>query len=118
MLDDVAALPRAVPAPDFTSRIIAALPRQDSTPAGDSATLIGSRVSRAFLAAAAGLIAHNSGRLGKTLWTDVGDGHPVKVIGVWDGPEEARRFFQERRWLFADVGDLEEVECELARARR
>jgi DNA helicase-2/ATP-dependent DNA helicase PcrA len=44
-----------------------------------------------ILAAAAGLIAHNSGRLGKTLWTDVGDGEPVKVIGVWDGPEEARR---------------------------
>ena len=44
-----------------------------------------------ILGAAAGLIAHNSGRLGKALWTDVGDGEPVKVIGVWDGPEEARR---------------------------
>ncbi len=39
-----------------------------------------------ILAAAAGLIAHNAGRLGKTLWTDVGDGEPVKVSGVWDGP--------------------------------
>jgi DNA helicase-2/ATP-dependent DNA helicase PcrA len=48
-----------------------------------------------ILAAAAGLIAHNSGRLGKTLWTDVGDGEPVKVIGVWDGPEEARRVGEE-----------------------
>ncbi|MEO6581689.1 MAG: UvrD-helicase domain-containing protein [Sphingomicrobium sp.] len=44
-----------------------------------------------ILGAAAGLIAHNSGRLGKTLWTDVGEGEPVKLIGVWDGPEEARR---------------------------
>ncbi|MEO8175395.1 MAG: UvrD-helicase domain-containing protein [Sphingomicrobium sp.] len=48
-----------------------------------------------ILAAAAGLIAHNSGRLGKTLWTDVGEGEPVKVIGVWDGPEEARRVGEE-----------------------
>ncbi|WP_309661125.1 UvrD-helicase domain-containing protein [Sphingomonas sp.] len=48
-----------------------------------------------ILGAAAGLIAHNSGRLGKTLWTDVGDGEPVKVIGVWDGPEEARRVGEE-----------------------
>jgi DNA helicase-2/ATP-dependent DNA helicase PcrA len=44
-----------------------------------------------ILSAASGLIAHNSGRLGKDLWTDVGEGDPVKVIGVWDGPEEARR---------------------------
>src|SRR5437763_9575112 len=44
-----------------------------------------------ILAAADGLIAHNAGRLGKTLWTDAGDGEKVRVIGVWDGPEEARR---------------------------
>ncbi len=44
-----------------------------------------------ILAAASGLIAHNGGRLGKTLWTEVNDGEKVDVIGVWDGPEEARR---------------------------
>ena len=44
-----------------------------------------------ILGAATGLIAHNSGRLGKTLWTQRNDGDRVKVIGVWDGPEEARR---------------------------
>jgi DNA helicase-2/ATP-dependent DNA helicase PcrA len=44
-----------------------------------------------ILAAADGLIAHNAGRLGKTLWTEAGDGEKVRVIGVWDGPEEARR---------------------------
>ena len=44
-----------------------------------------------ILAAADGLIAHNAGRLGKTLWTDKGDGEKVRVIGIWDGPEEARR---------------------------
>jgi DNA helicase-2/ATP-dependent DNA helicase PcrA len=44
-----------------------------------------------ILAAADGLIANNAGRLGKTLWTDRGDGDKVRVVGIWDGPEEARR---------------------------
>jgi DNA helicase-2/ATP-dependent DNA helicase PcrA len=44
-----------------------------------------------ILAAASGLIGHNGGRLGKTLWTQLNDGEKVDVIGVWDGPEEARR---------------------------
>jgi DNA helicase-2/ATP-dependent DNA helicase PcrA len=48
-----------------------------------------------ILAAATGLIAHNAGRLGKTLWTEVNQGERVKVIGVWDGPEEARRVGEE-----------------------
>jgi len=44
-----------------------------------------------ILAAASGVIANNGGRLGKTLWTEVPDGEKVQVVGVWDGPEEARR---------------------------
>jgi DNA helicase-2/ATP-dependent DNA helicase PcrA len=48
-----------------------------------------------ILAAASGVIANNGGRLGKTLWTEHADGEKVKVIGVWDGPEEARRVGQE-----------------------
>jgi DNA helicase-2/ATP-dependent DNA helicase PcrA len=48
-----------------------------------------------ILAAADGLIAHNAGRLGKSLWTDAGEGEKVRVIGVWDGPEEARRVGEE-----------------------
>jgi DNA helicase-2/ATP-dependent DNA helicase PcrA len=43
-----------------------------------------------ILAAASGVIAKNGGRLGKTLWTDAGEGEKVRVLGVWDGPEEAR----------------------------
>ena len=43
-----------------------------------------------ILGAAGGLIAKNSGRLGKTLWTERNHGDRVKVVGVWDGPEEAR----------------------------
>ncbi|MHA1107862.1 MAG: ATP-dependent helicase [Alphaproteobacteria bacterium] len=43
-----------------------------------------------ILAAASGLIAKNSGRLGKTLWTDREDGEKIIVRGVWDGETEAR----------------------------
>lgn len=44
-----------------------------------------------ILAAASGLIAHNEGRLGKTLHTDGGEeGEKVSVQGLWDDEEEAR----------------------------
>jgi DNA helicase-2/ATP-dependent DNA helicase PcrA len=43
-----------------------------------------------ILAAASGLIAANEGRLGKTLWTEVDEGEKVRLIGHWDGEEEAR----------------------------
>ena len=43
-----------------------------------------------ILAAASGLIAQNAGRLGKTLFTEGGDGEKVRLIGHWDGEEEAR----------------------------
>jgi len=43
-----------------------------------------------ILAAASGLIAANKGRLGKTLWTEADGGEKVRLIGHWDGEEEAR----------------------------
>ncbi|MHA1544160.1 MAG: ATP-dependent helicase [Alphaproteobacteria bacterium] len=43
-----------------------------------------------ILAAAAGLISSNKGRLGKTLWTDGEEGEKVSVRNVWDSREEAR----------------------------
>jgi DNA helicase II / ATP-dependent DNA helicase PcrA len=43
-----------------------------------------------ILAAANGVIAHNKERLGKTLRSVGGDGHKVRLIGHWDGEEEAR----------------------------
>ncbi|MEN8659435.1 MAG: UvrD-helicase domain-containing protein, partial [Marivita sp.] len=43
-----------------------------------------------ILAAASGVIAGNQGRLGKTLWTDAQEGEKVRLIGHWDGEEEAR----------------------------
>jgi DNA helicase-2/ATP-dependent DNA helicase PcrA len=43
-----------------------------------------------ILAAASGVIAGNRDRLGKTLWTAAKGGHKVRLIGHWDGEEEAR----------------------------
>ena len=43
-----------------------------------------------ILSAASGVIAANKGRLGKTLWTEGEDGEKVRLIGHWDGEEEAR----------------------------
>ncbi|MBK8208862.1 MAG: UvrD-helicase domain-containing protein [Rhodospirillales bacterium] len=43
-----------------------------------------------ILAAASGLIAHNRGRLGKTLWTTAAGGEKVCVRATWDGEDEAR----------------------------
>ena len=43
-----------------------------------------------ILATASALIAHNKGRLGKTLFTDGADGNKATVTGVWDDEEEAR----------------------------
>ena len=62
-----------------------------------------------ILAAADGLIANNAGRLGKTLWTDAGDGEKVRVIGVWDGPEEARRIGEEIESMEARGRSLDDI---------
>ncbi len=43
-----------------------------------------------ILAAASGIIAKNAGRLGKTLWTAGELGEKLRLIGHWDGEEEAR----------------------------
>ena len=43
-----------------------------------------------ILAAASGIIAKNNGRLGKTLWTAGELGEKLRLIGHWDGEEEAR----------------------------
>ncbi|WP_435169543.1 ATP-dependent helicase [Falsirhodobacter sp. 1013] len=48
------------------------------------------RSTEHILAAASGVIATNAGRLGKTLWTAAKGGEKVRLIGHWDGEEEAR----------------------------
>ncbi|SLN30158.1 DNA helicase II [Roseovarius litorisediminis] len=53
-----------------------------------------------ILAAASGVIAGNKGRLGKELWTDAQDGEKVRLIGHWDGEEEAR-------WIGEEVESMQ-----------
>ncbi|QUS35002.1 ATP-dependent helicase [Falsirhodobacter algicola] len=48
------------------------------------------RSTEHILSAASGVIAANAGRLGKTLWTEARGGEKVRLIGHWDGEEEAR----------------------------
>ena len=52
-----------------------------------------------ILAAASGVIAANEGRLGKTLWTDIPEGEKIRLIGHWDGEEEAR-------WIGEEIESL------------
>ena len=62
-----------------------------------------------ILAAASGLINANSERLGKTLWTELPAGEKVRIVGVWDGPEEARRIGEAIERLESEGAPLDEV---------
>ena len=61
------------------------------------------------LGAAAGLIGGNSQRLGKELWTEATGGDAVRVIGVWDAPEEARRVGEEIERLEREGAALDKI---------
>jgi len=58
-----------------------------------------------ILAAASHLIAHNEGRLGKTLRTEDVPGEKVQVTGGWDSEEEARSIGEEIEQLQRDARD-------------
>jgi DNA helicase II / ATP-dependent DNA helicase PcrA len=58
-----------------------------------------------ILTAANGLISQNTGRLGKELWTDMGDGDPIQLYGGYNEIDEAR-FIVERIKSWADSGNL------------
>ena len=62
-----------------------------------------------ILAAASHLIAHNEGRLGKTLRTDDVLGEKVTVTGSWDSEEEARAIGEEIEQLQRDGHLLNQV---------
>ncbi|MFY9955518.1 ATP-dependent helicase [Bradyrhizobium sp.] len=62
-----------------------------------------------ILAAASHLIAHNEGRLGKTLRTEDVDGEKVTVTGAWDSEEEARGIGEEIEELQRAGNNLNEV---------
>ena len=58
-----------------------------------------------ILAAASHLIAHNEGRLGKTLRTEDVPGEKVQVTGAWDSEEEARAIGEEIEELQRNDGN-------------
>ena len=62
-----------------------------------------------ILAAASGLIDANSERLGKTLWTELPAGDKVRIVGIWDGPEEARRVGEAIERLESEGAPLDQV---------
>ncbi|MDQ8727832.1 UvrD-helicase domain-containing protein [Bradyrhizobium sp. LHD-71] len=62
-----------------------------------------------ILAAASFLIAHNEGRLGKTLRTEDEDGEKVTVTGAWDSEEEARAIGEEIEQLQRQGEKLNEI---------
>ena len=62
-----------------------------------------------ILAAASHLIAHNEGRLGKTLRTEDVDGEKVTVTGAWDSEEEARAIGEEIEELQRGKENLNEI---------
>jgi len=62
-----------------------------------------------ILSTANALIAHNTGRLGKTLHTEKPLGDLVQVSGVWDGPEEARQIGDRAETLARDGASLTDM---------
>jgi DNA helicase-2/ATP-dependent DNA helicase PcrA len=62
-----------------------------------------------ILGAASGLIAHNQGRLGKTLRTDGSAGDKVEVQGCWDDEEEARIIGEDIEQLQRQAQNLSEI---------
>ena len=62
-----------------------------------------------ILAAASHLIAHNEGRLGKTLRTEDVPGEKVTVTGSWDSEEEARAIGEEIEELQRNGHRLDEI---------
>ena len=62
-----------------------------------------------ILGAASGLIRENTTRHDKTLWTEADGGEKVKIIGVWDAPEEARRVGEAIERLEGQGADLNQI---------
>src|SRR5689334_10044368 len=62
-----------------------------------------------ILAAASHLIAHNEGRLGKTLRTEDAPGEKVAVVAAWDSEEEARAVGEDIEQLQRAGHSLDEI---------
>ena len=62
-----------------------------------------------ILTAASKLIENNESRLGKTLWTNSGQGEKIIIKSVWDGEEEARQITSELEKLSLKNYNLDET---------
>ena len=58
------------------------------------------RSTNTILKAAGAVISNNGERLGKTLWSEAGDGEKIKLCGLWDGEAEAR-------WVGEEIEQLQ-----------
>lgn len=58
------------------------------------------RSTNTILKASGAVIENNGTRLGKTLWSDQGEGDKIKLCGLWDGEAEAR-------WVGEEVEQLQ-----------
>ncbi|MGH1404741.1 MAG: ATP-dependent helicase [Alphaproteobacteria bacterium] len=58
------------------------------------------RSTNTILKASGAIIENNGSRLGKTLWSEQGDGDPIKLCGLWDGEAEAR-------WVGEEIEQLQ-----------
>ena len=73
------------------------------------------RSTKTILDAANGVIAHNSGRLGKNLWTAGEDGEPIKLYAGFNEQDEAR-FIVEQIQGWTDDGNLRRSSAVLYRS--
>ena len=73
------------------------------------------RSTKTILDAANGVISHNSGRLGKNLWTAGEDGEPIKLYAGFNEQDEAR-FIVEQIQGWADDGNLRRSSAVLYRS--
>ncbi len=70
------------------------------------------RSTNNILNAAAGVISNNEGRLGKTLWSEAGEGEKVSVHALYDGQAEARwvaeeiEQLQRKKWALRQIAVL------------
>ncbi|MEM8571531.1 MAG: UvrD-helicase domain-containing protein [Pseudomonadota bacterium] len=65
-----------------------------------------------ILAAASAVISANESRLGKTLWTELDQGERLRLIGHWDGEEEARWIGEEIEALAGGTRGLDPVSAD------
>ncbi len=70
------------------------------------------RSTNNILKAAGAVIGNNTGRLGKELWSEAGDGDKITVRGLWDGQAEARWIgeeveqLQRKQWALNEIAVL------------